>query len=212
MNLNRFLSPLLAGLVALGAAGAAEKEKRADVSDYPFWTQKKRGNVTQFVPGLNATLGLTEAQVRDIAAARDAMSNDDAVRAVRSISKSDPGVTAEQREKGRAAIESSATRLREKVAAILTADQQALIAKINGAYAEAAEETAIVYEDRFAAVKNDDAARRRLHEEIRDDTEEQFRHKLDRVLTAAQKEAMASAAEAEQQQTAKAAAVKKPAK
>jgi Spy/CpxP family protein refolding chaperone len=212
MKSNRIIIPLLAAILALTTVHAAEKEKRANISDYPFWTMKKRGAVPQLAPGLNAVLGLTDAQVQQIAAAREEMSNDEAVKAARSIPKSDPNVTAEQREKGRAAMEAASARLREKVAAILTPEQRALIEKINGSYAAAVEETGIVYEDRFSSVKNDEAARKRLHEEIRDDTEELFRHKLDGVLTAAQKEAMARAAKDEESRSAKAAAVKKPAK
>lgn len=210
MKTNRLPALLLAALLALPGLAAAEKEKRADVSDYPFWTAKKRGASAQFVPGLTAALALTDAQVQQIAAARDAMGNDDAVRAARGISKSDPSVTAEQREKGRAAIEAATASLRGKVAAILTPEQRALIERINGAYAAAVEETAIVYEDRFAGVKNDEAARKRLHEDIRDDIEEQFRHKLDTVLTAEQRTAVAGAAKAEEAR--KTAVGKKPVK
>ena len=76
------------------------------------------------------------------------MSNDESVRAARSISKSDPSVTAEQREKARVAMEAATARLREKVAAIRTAEQKALIDEINAAYAAAIEDTGIVYAQR----------------------------------------------------------------
>ena len=212
MKSNRFVTQILVGIIALGTVCGAEKEKRADVSDYPFYAAKKRGAVAQFVPGLNAALALTSAQIEQIAAAREAMGNDEAVRAARGMSKSDPNVTAEQRDKARAAMEAATARLREKVAAILTPEQQALIEKINAAYAAAVEETGLVYEDKFGAVKADEAARRRLHEESRDDIEEQFRHKVERLLTAGQKEAMARAAEEEERRNVKAAGGKKPVK
>lgn len=89
-----FIRVALATLV-LGSIGAAEKEKRADVSDYPFWNAPKRGHVAPFVPGLNAVLDLTDAQKQQISAARDEMQADAAVQAARSISKSDPSVTAD---------------------------------------------------------------------------------------------------------------------
>ncbi|HZJ16042.1 MAG TPA: hypothetical protein VFD27_13400, partial [Chthoniobacteraceae bacterium] len=104
-------------------------------------------------------LGLTDVQVREIAAARDAMENDDAVRAARGVSKSDP-----QREQARETVEAATARLRERVATILTAEQRALIDKINGLHAAAVEETAILYGPRFGTVKNDEAARLRLQE------------------------------------------------
>ena len=179
MKTHPFLTLLLAVITALGTLGAAEKQKRPDVTDYPFWTAKKRGYVAQFVPGLTAVLELSDAQKERIAAARDEMSNDEAMKAARGISKSDPSVTAEQRDRARAALEAATARLREKVAAILTAEQKALIDKINAAYAAAVEGYG------------------------------QFLHKLDGLLAPGQKEAMKVAAEREERQNAKAAAVKK---
>jgi hypothetical protein len=134
------------------------------------------------------------------------------VKAARRISKSDPGVTAEQRDQARVTMEAATRRLGEKVAAILTPGQKELIGKINAAYAAAVEDTGIVYADKFASVKADEAARRRIQQEKNEDIEEQFLHQLDGILTAGQKEAMAGAAEAEEERRANATATKKPAK
>lgn len=196
--------------LAASSGGAEGKSKRPEVGDYPFWSVKKRGFVTQLAPGLNAVLQLTDAQKEQIAAARDEMSRDEAVKAARGISKNDPAVTAEQREKARAVFDAASARLREKVDAILTPEQSALIAKINSAYATAVEEIATVYEAKSGAVKNDEAARKRMQEEKNQDTEDQFLHKLDTLLTPAQKDAMTRAAEDEQRRNA--AAPKKPSK
>jgi hypothetical protein len=212
MKTHSFLTLLLVGLTTLAALGAEQKQKRSDVADFPFWTSAKRGYVTAFVPGLNATLQLTDAQREQIAKARDEMANDAAVQAARGISKSDPSVTAEQRDKARATMDAATARLREQVASILTPEQKALIEKINAAYAAAVEETGIVYADKFASVKADEAARRRIQEEKSQDTEEQFLHKLDGILTESQKAALARAGEEEQQRNAKAATAKKPVK
>lgn len=209
---TRLFIPIIAVITALTSLGAAEKQKTAPVEDHPFWTSKKRGNVGQFVPGLNAVLQLTDAQREQIVAARKEMANDEAVRAARSISKSDPNVTAEQREKARTTIEAATTRLHEKVSAILTPEQKELIAKINAAHAEAVEDMGIVYTDKFASVKADQAARQRIQEEKNQDTEEQFLHKLDGILTASQKEAMARAAEEEEQRSTNTVVTKKSAK
>jgi Spy/CpxP family protein refolding chaperone len=206
---TKVFAPLLASFIALATVGGAEKQKTSAVDDYPFWTSKKRGNVGQFVPGLTAALQLTASQRDQIAAARDEMAQDEAVKAARGISKNDPSVTAEQREKARATLETATARLRARVDAILTPEQKALIEKINGAYAAAVEETGVVYEDKFGSVKADEAARRRVQEEKNQDIEEQFFHKLDGILTASQKDAMNSAAEEEVQRKAQAAGAKK---
>lgn len=212
MNKRSFFNWVIASFIACGIAGAAEKVKRSHVSDYPFWTSKKRGYVAQFVPGLTGALLLSEEQKEKITAARDESSNEEAVKAARAISKNDPSVTAEQRDKARAVLEAATARLHEKVDAVLTAEQKALITQINAAYAAAVDDTGIVYEDKFASVKADEAARRRLQEEKSQDTEELFLHKLDGLLTASQKAAMTRAAEEEEQHNLKSAATKKPLK
>lgn len=210
MKTSSFLTVLCAAFAMLTVTlGAEEKQKRAEVSDYPFWTSPKRGYVPAFTPGLNATLQLTEAQREQIAKARAEMMSDATVQAARGISKSDPSVTAEQREKARATLDAANTRLREQVNAILTPEQKTLIEKINAAHAAAIEETGIVYADKFASVKADEAARKRIQEEKTQDTEEQFLNKLDGILNESQKAAMTRAAEEEQQRNAKAATAKK---
>src|SRR4051812_39140492 len=85
MKAHPFLPTLLAIITALATLGAAEKQKLSGAGDYPFWTSKKRGAVAEFVPGLNATLQLTDAQKEQIAAARDEMANDEAVKAARGL-------------------------------------------------------------------------------------------------------------------------------
>lgn len=208
----RLLIALLTGFTAFPILDAAEKQKASPGDDFPFWSAKKRGYVGQFVPGLNAVLQLTDSQREQMTAARNEMSGDEAVKAARSIAKSDPNVTAEQRDKARATIDAANARFREKVAAILTPDQKALIEKINASYAAAAEETGIVYADKFASVKADEAARRRIQEEKNQDMEEQFLHKLDGILTATQKDAMNRAAQEEEERAATTATTRKPAK
>jgi hypothetical protein len=211
MKAHPFLTTLLAGITALATLGAAEKQKLPGGGDYPFWTSKKRGYVGQFVPGLNAALQITDAQWEQIAAARDEMSDDEAVKAARGISKNDPSVTAEQREKARAAVEAASTQLNEKVGKILTVEQKALIEKINAAYAASVDDTGVVYADKFSSTKSLEL-RKRIQDEKNQDIEEQFFHKLDAILSPAQKEAMKRAAEEEEQRKATAAPTKKPAK
>ena len=203
---------LLTGFTALGTLVAAEKQATTDLGNYPFWSSKKRGPTPQFVPGLTAALQLSDAQKKDIAAAREEMMNDAAVKAARGISKSDPNVTAEQRDKARATVDAANARLAERVAAILTPEQKSLIEKINVAYAGAVDDTGIVYEEKFASVKADQAARKRIQDEKNQDIEEHFYGKLDGILSTSQKEAMTRAAEEEAKRSATAAGTKKPVK
>jgi hypothetical protein len=209
MKTHLFLIALTA-IFSTFSLAAPEKEKRAGTTDFSFWSTKKRPEAPQFVPGLNAVLELTSAQQEQIANARNEIANDDAVKAARSISKNDPSATQEQRDKARAVVEAASKKLRERVASILTPNQTALVAKINGAYQDTLDEIGTVYEEKYAAVKNDDAARRRLQDEKNQDVEDHFLHKLDTLLTPAQKDAMTHAAEDEQRRNA--ASTKKPSK
>ena len=211
MKVRFILTAILLGTLST-ALVAQEKKKVAGTIDYPFWTGKKQLYAPQFVPGLNAALQLTPAQEEQIAKAREEMSNDDAVKAARGISKNDPNVTAEQREKAHAALAEADTKLHARVMAILTPEQTALIEKINSAYASAVDDVGTVYADKFGAVKADEAARRRIQDEKTHDTEDQFQHKLDGLLNASQKEAMTRAAEEEQKRKAAESGNKKPVK
>jgi Spy/CpxP family protein refolding chaperone len=198
MKAHSFFATLLAAIVVLAPLGAAEKQKpSARVGDYPFWTTKKRGYVGPFVPGLNGALQLSEEQKAKIASVRDEISNDEAVKAARGISKSDPSVTSEQREQARSTMEAAAARLRKSVDPILTSEQRALIEKINAAYAAAIDDVEIAYAERFASVKALED-RRALQEEKNREVEEYFLEKLNRLLTPEQKDAMKRAAEEEE--------------
>ena len=201
----------LVGLAVIGTVGAVEKQKKADVTGFPFWKSEKQPHAPPFVPGLNAALELTDAQRDQIAAAQNDFNNDEAVKASRALRKDDPSVTAEQRDKARAAMEAATTRLHEKVNGILTPEQRALVEKINAARAAAVEEVGIVYKDKFGTIKADEAARRRVMEEKNQDLAEGFLGKLDVLLSANKKEAMARAA-AEEEQRMKAALNIKPQK
>src|SRR4051812_43066396 len=110
---------LLAGIITVAIIMSAAAQKAPTIGDYPFWSAQKRGAVGQFVPGLNSVLQLSDAQTQQIAAARNEMANDEGVKAARGISKSDPTVTPEQREKVRATMDAATARLQEKVATIL---------------------------------------------------------------------------------------------
>jgi hypothetical protein len=179
---------------AIGTAIAAQKEKSTTVSDYPFWTSPKRGPVADFVPGLHAVLDLTDSQKQQIAAARDEMMNDNAVKMARGLSKTDPAVTADEREAARGAVEAANERMRRKVETILTVEQKALIENINGAYAAATQEVGGTYQIKVASAKIVGEERQRMQQQQRDEVDALFRRKLDEMLSAGQKSALAGAA------------------
>ena len=212
MNIIPLPVLLAAAITATTFTPVAQKEKRADVTGFAFFTAKKRGAVPQFVPGLTAALQLSEQQKEQLVAARDELLSNDEVAAARRLPKSDPSITTEQREKARTAVEAANAKLRDRVKAILTPEQQSLVEKINQLYAVISEESAISYQDRYGAIKDDPAARNQLREEQAEDVEAQFVRKLSTILSPEQRQAMATAAKNEKERELTAAAYKKPAK
>jgi hypothetical protein len=194
MKTHLLLVPCVATMLAIGGAPAAEKQKSATVSGYPFWTAPKRGPVTEFVPGLDAVLNLTEAQKAQIAAAYAEMMDDATVKAARGLSKNDPSVTTEQREAARAAIDAATARMRSKVDAVLTVEQKAMIENINGAYAAATQEVGATYQVKVASTKIVGEERMRMQQQQRDEVDALFRLKLGEMLTTEQIIAMEAAA------------------
>lgn len=203
MKSQLHLIRLVVSVIVISGASAAEKEKRADVSDFPFWSAPKRSHVAPFVPGLNAVLDLTDTQKQQIAALRDEMFNDETVKAARSMTKGDPKVSAEDRDKARAAAEAAAEKMHEKVAVILTVEQKAMIENINGAYAEAARQVGATYQVKFEAVKVGPEERQRMQQSQREEVDALFRSKLDEMLSPAQKMAMTNAAQKEDRKATK---------
>src|SRR5438132_10712520 len=114
-------SMLLVGLLVAAVPAQAQKEKSRDVSNFPFWTAKKRGYVQQFVPGLTAALQLTDEQKEKLVAAREEIMGSEKVQAVRRRGKSDPNVTEADKAAARETLEKAADSLQEKAGAILTA-------------------------------------------------------------------------------------------
>jgi len=212
MKIKPLFPVFVVALLATMPFASAQKQKQADVSDHPFFNAHKRGHVAQFVPGLTAALLLTDAQKQRIVTARDEVLGSEPVAGARRISKNDPTVTAEQRDAARQALETAAATLRDRVGAILTAEQKALIERINKTFADTSELTSILYEERLVSAKGDDLLQARLREEAKAELEEAFLKKLNGVLSTEQMAAMAGAAEAEQQRTKASAAIKKPVK
>ncbi|MBI3881947.1 MAG: hypothetical protein HY301_18035 [Verrucomicrobia bacterium] len=201
-----------AALIAMPSPALAQKEKSADVTGLAFFTAKKRGHVAQFVPGLTAALQLSAQQKADILAAREEIFSAEGVASSRRIQKNDPSVTDAQKQAARAAMEQAEEKFRERLATLLTAEQGDLIAKIDKTYQDAQVEMAIAYEDRFGSVKDDAAAREKLHIEQAEDLEALFVRKLNALLSPALKEAMTAAAEIEKQRKESVTKVKKPSK
>jgi hypothetical protein len=190
--LSRIALTLTAALL-LGSPALAQK--KAELTDFPFWTAPKTPHANAFVPGLQAALQLTPEQVEKILAARAATIDSPEIRALKS--KKDPNATADELAKASAARAEATEKLFKEVDAILTKEQKALIEKINDAYGKVAAEVGEDFQPKFAAAKGNAEDTAALRKEQREAIAAAFDKKLDGLLTADQKAAVKKAAEEE---------------
>lgn len=170
-------------------------QKKAELSDFPFWTAPKTPHAQAFVPGLQAALELTPDQVEKILAVRAATVDSPEIRALKK--KGDPNATADELATASAKRGEAAEKLHKDVGDVLTKNQKELIEKINDAYAKKAAEIGEDFQAKFVAAKGNAEDTAALRKEQREALVEAFNKKLDGLLTAEQRAAVRKAAEIE---------------
>ena len=188
----RFLSLMV--VFAL-AASALAVEKKPAIGNFPFWSAPKREYADQFVPGLNAALLLSPQQIEQLQAARRETIDNETLRAA---TRKDPNLTEAQREAAHKLVSDAHASLRIKVSNILTADQRALIERINAVHLEVAKALNEEFQPKLTSSKGDDQAQEKFRNEIRERLSSDFRSKLDGLLSPNQKAAFDQAAMDEQ--------------
>jgi hypothetical protein len=187
------LALVTAALFALPAP--AQKEKKPELQDFPFWSAPKRPHTHAFAPGLQAALQLTPEQIGKILAAQDATVNSDELRKL--PNKSTPNATADELAKANAKRMEATEKLFKEIDTILTTEQKALIEKVNDAYAKVVAELGEEYQPKFVAAKGDAEATAAARKELNEAITAAFDKKLDAILTNDQKAAVKKAAEEE---------------
>ncbi|TXT35694.1 MAG: hypothetical protein FD138_1254, partial [Planctomycetota bacterium] len=148
----RFLMPIVVLMLTVSAVAA---EKKPAIGNFPFWSAPKREYSDQFVPGLNAALLLSPQQIEQLQAARRETIDSETVR---TRTRKDPNLTDAQREAAQKLMTEAQSNLRVKVSNILTADQRALIARINAAHQEVQKAAADEFQPKLTMSKGDDQA------------------------------------------------------
>jgi hypothetical protein len=185
----------LAVAVLFAAPVSAQKEKKAELLDFPFWSAPKTPHARAFVPGLQAALELTPAQVAKLIAAREATVDDPDLRKL--PNKNDPNATADELAKAGAKRAEATEKLFKEVDLILAKEQKALIEKINDGYAKVVSELGEEYQPKFAAAKGNADDTAALRKELTEAIRTAFTKKLDALLTNDQMAAVKKAAEEE---------------
>ncbi len=190
-----FARTVLALVAAALLAAPGSAQKKAELTDFPFWSAPKNPHARAFVPGLQAALALTPAQVEKLLAARAATIDSPEIRALKS--KNDPNATADELAKAAAARAEATEKLFKEVDAILTTDQKGLIEKINDAYAKVVSELGEEYAPKFVAAKGNAEELAAVKKELAEAIVTAFAKKLDGLLTNDQRAAVKTAAEEE---------------
>lgn len=181
------------------AVSALAVEKKPAIGNFPFWSAPKREFSDQFVPGLNAALQLSPEQIEQLHAARRETIDSETIR---TTARKDPNLSEAQREANRKLVNDAQASLRIKVSNILTADQRALIERINAVHQEVGKAVNEEFQPKLVASKGDDQAQERFRQEMRERVSADFRSRLDGLLSPNQKAAFDQAA-ADEQDTSK---------
>ena len=188
----RFLSLMV--VFAL-AASALAVEKKPAIGNFPFWSAPKREYADQFVPGLNAALLLSPQQIEQLHAARRETIDNETLRAA---TRKDLNLSEAQREAAHKLVSDAHASLRIKVSNILTAEQRALIERINAVHQEVGKAVHEEFQPQVTASKGDDQTQERFRKEFQERIASDFRSKLDGLLSPNQKAAFDQAAMDEQ--------------
>lgn len=192
------LIPLLAAvLLACPLAASAQKTKQPAIGNFAFWAGKGDQKTGPYVPGLNAVLQLTDEQISSLhAAVQETVQTEDLQASGRKL-KGDANATQAEREAHQQQYARAQAKLQDRVAAILTAEQKALIEKINAAYADAQKAGMDSFSTRFANVKGKGEDAKALQTEFQAYVARDLHTRLTGILSADQRGAMAKVAEAE---------------
>ena len=177
------------------AVSALAVEKKPAIGNFPFWSAPKREFSDQFVPGLNAALLLSPEQIEQLHASRRETVDRETLRGA---TRKDPNLTDVQREAAHKSVSEAQASLRIKVSNILTADQRALIDRINAVHQDVSKAVSEEFQPKLTASKGDDQVQERLRNELRERILADFRGKLDGLLSPNQKAAFDQAAADEQ--------------
>jgi hypothetical protein len=173
----------------------AQKQKKAELPDFPFWTGPKTPHARAFVPGLQAALELTPKQTEAILKAMvETVNSPELAKLPR---KGDPNATADQLAEASTKRAAAAEKLHKQIDTILTTEQKGLIEKVNDTYARVVSEVGEEYQPKFVAAKGNAEETAAVRKEQAEAVADAMGKKLDGILTADQRAAVKKAAEEE---------------
>lgn len=210
MKARYWLLLFVASTMPVETHALAQKEKPSDVSSIPIWRGPKGGYTKSYVPGLNAALALSDQQKASLIAAQDETISSESVREAGKTAKSDATATQAQKQAARELAERAQIEFQTRVAAILNAEQKALIANISAAYEDVRNAVGQEFQQRYVDAKGNAQETAMIRKEALEKTEIDFRARLAAMLSAEQNLALDKAAAEEKQRATKLSNQKKP--
>jgi hypothetical protein len=137
---------------------------------------------------------LTEQQKIALNEALDQTIRNPQVRAAGQALKNNPGATDDDRAKAQKAAQDARAQLTETVDKTLTADQKALVAKIQAAFDDAQKAVSTALRAEYGQAKGDAERTAKLRERSQDELRNQLTERLDKILDPEQKAAVQMAA------------------
>jgi hypothetical protein len=145
-------------------------------------------------PGITAALMLTDQQKTALNEALDQTVRNPQVRAAGVALKNNPTATDADRAKAKEAADDARAKLKEEVEKTLTADQKALVAKIQAAFDEAQKAVATALQAEYGQAKGNAEQTAKLRERSQDELRKELGERLDKILSPEQKSAVLAAA------------------
>lgn len=207
---STLLPLLLTFCTVLALPALAQKQKTSNLAGFPLWTAKKNPMAGPFIPGLNAALLLTEEQKTKLTTARDETLGNEQLQKLGASIKQNSNASEADRAAASKAYEEARSQFKDRVDAILAADQRKLVASINGVFEEVSNAIGEAYHNRFAQLKGDRAGMEELQKETREKHAKDFKGRLEGILSKDQWAALNTAAEAEEAAAKNSVKVKKP--
>lgn len=212
VSFTRLLAvPTVCFLLAAAAQPAlAQKAKTHDLAGFPLWSAKKNPLTGPFVPGLNATLLLTDEQKGKLIAAREEIMGNEKLQKLGATIKQNPNASEAERDAARKVFEEARDQFKDRVDTILAPEQRKLVGTLNGVFEEVTGATHEAFRDRAAQLKGDKAGMEELQKEVREKVNKDFRNRIEGLLSKAQWLAFTQAVEAEEAAAKNSVKIKKP--
>jgi colicin import membrane protein len=196
--MSRIVLANCALLLCVGVAAGQKEKKPTLPSGDMFFTQKGQPfALERTFPGIQAALMLTDEQKLKLQTAREETVGSEAIREAGRNIKGNANATEAEKEAAKKLAAEARAKLEQQIASILTADQKALVEKLNTAAQDAHKTAADSLQAEFTASKGNKEQMAEVQKKMKEEARAEFERKLVGLLNAEQRAAVEKAAAAQ---------------